>query len=117
MRLTDPRKEGLSAMRSPRMLLTAAVRGLFGQPGSAPESPPTAQPPEVSERPEVSLIGRVDSAPLPADKGICSVVGCGAPAVVVVDRPNGTTVVFCARCAEELHAILANGSGAGPDPG
>jgi hypothetical protein len=76
-----------------------------------------AHPPQVSNSPEVSLIGRVDPTPLPVDKGVCSVVGCGAPAVVVVDRPNGTTVVFCTRCAEELHAILTNGSSTGPDGG
>ncbi|WP_337308627.1 hypothetical protein [Candidatus Aeolococcus gillhamiae] len=104
-------------MRSPGTMLTAAVQALFGRPGRVPESPPTAHPPEASERPEVSLIGRVHPESLPIDMGVCSVVGCGAPAVVVADRPNATTAAFCARCAEELHAILANGFSAGPAPG
>jgi hypothetical protein len=99
------------------MLLTAAARGRFRRRDRGPDSPPATPPTGASEGAEVPLVGRVHPARLPVDKGVCSVVGCGAPAVLVLDRRDGTTVAFCLRCAEELDAILANGSRPGPAPG
>ncbi|MDQ6847862.1 MAG: hypothetical protein M3019_09845 [Candidatus Dormibacteraeota bacterium] len=44
--------------------------------------------------------------------GVCNVAGCGAPATVLAEGPAGGVIAFCARCAEEFGAILAEGADA-----
>ncbi len=94
-------------MRSPHLVFTAAIQGVTGRLGRGREAPPAASAPDY-----VSLVGRVQPALEPTDLGVCNVAGCGAPATVLAEGPAGGVIAFCARCAEEFGAILAEGADA-----
>ena len=79
-------------MRSPHLLLTAALRGVAGRFGHGRDR-------------EVALEGHGYARPRgPVDR--CRVEGCGARATRVVLRSDGSQIAVCARCGEELEAIL-----------
>jgi hypothetical protein len=80
-------------MRSPHLVLTAAVRGVFGRLGRG------------STR-SVSLEGRAyrDAKATPFDR--CHIEGCGARATRFAIGADGGDIAVCTRCGEELEAIL-----------
>jgi hypothetical protein len=64
----------------------------------------------------VALEGRAYRAPRVTAEGRCRVEGCGARATRVATRPDGSEIAVCARCGEELEAILGIASAAGRPP-
>jgi hypothetical protein len=60
----------------------------------------------VSLEQDVSREGSAYNGADPAPAGECHVEGCTASATQVVIRADGGEIAVCARCGEELEAIL-----------
>ncbi len=78
-------------MRPPHLVAVTAVRGLarrFGRDRS------------------VTLSGRAYLAGSLATFSTCQIGGCGAPATEFALGADGRQLAVCARCGEELEAIL-----------
>jgi hypothetical protein len=63
----------------------------------------------VSREQDVSRVGSAYDGADPAPAGECHVEGCSASATQVAIRADGGEIAVCARCGEELKALLPQG--------
>ena len=68
----------------------------------------------VSREQDLSRVGSAYDGADPAPAGECRVEGCSASATQVAIRADGGEIAVCARCGEELEAVLPQGEGGGP---
>jgi hypothetical protein len=91
---TQPlRLKSIPDMRSTHLVIAAAVRGVAERLGRGRDR-------------SVALEGNAYREPQLAAADRCRVEGCGARATRFAMRPDGSEIAVCARCGEELEALL-----------